>query len=68
MMKHLKKLTLIITAAFLFCLTTVNTSGGLIPLPSVTVDEEQPDNQEKPDVQPMSDKEDEDEGNTVKSL
>lgn len=66
MMKHFKKLTLIITAAFLFCLTTANTFGGLIPLPSVTVDEEQPDNQEKPDVQPMAD--DDDDTNGKKQL
>lgn len=67
MMKQFKKLTLITTAAVLFCLTAVCNTGSLILIPSVTL-EEQTDDKEHPDIQPMSDQTEEDEDKNVKSL
>lgn len=63
-MKHLKKLTLVTTAAFLFCLTAVSGTINSLPLPSITVETE--DNAEptplpeKPEINPLADDEEED--------
>lgn len=57
-MKHFKKLTLIVTTAMLFCLTTADSTGSLIVNQFVTVDE-QTDAKESTAIRPLSDQDDE---------
>lgn len=67
MMKHSKKLTLITTAAFLFCLTATSGTISSISLPSITIEAEEDAEStplpEEPEIKPMADDE-MDENNT----
>ena len=59
MMKQLKKLTIVSTAAFLFCLTVASGTLHPLPTPSVTIETEEdvkptPLPQE-PGIEPLSD-------------
>ena len=62
-MKHFKKLTLIVTTAMLFCLTTADSTGSLIVNQFVTVDEQTDDF-----LQPMVEEDENDEDGSVKSI
>ena len=64
-MKHFKKLTLAATAALLLLLAAADTSTTLLPLPSITVGEEETEKAplpEESDIQPLVDEEDDEIG------
>lgn len=67
MIKQFKKLTLVTTAAFLFCLTAASGTISSISLPSITIEAEENAEPtplpEEPEIKPMSDDE-MDENNT----
>ena len=61
MMKHVKKLTLVTTAAFLFCLTAAGETLKPLPMPStieIKEDAELTPLPQEPEIRPLSDEND----------
>lgn len=59
LLKHVKKITLVTTTTFLFILTATSGTTPVLPLPGITIETGDTIDLKQPDIQPMSDEDDE---------